>query len=93
MKLLALIAAGIVILFILICLSAREKEEYKILKLLGYFFISTLGFKTSNYVVPTGVIFAGLIMYRDRTNRLSKILASGLGLSIVVLNMFYTVIK
>ncbi|WP_027364472.1 hypothetical protein [Desulfotruncus alcoholivorax] len=93
MKLLASLAAGVVILFCLICLSAREKEEYKVLKLMGYFLISTLGFKTSNFVVPTGVIFAGLIMYRDRANRLSKILVSGLGLSIVVLNLFYTVIK
>ena len=93
MQLLLFIALGIALLFILICLTAREQEEFKILKLLGYFLISTLGFRAAHWVIPTGIIFAGLIMYRDRTNIRSKVLAAALGLAIIVLNTFYSLMK
>lgn len=80
--------AGAATALLLLTLTARDEEQYKGLKLLGYFFISTLGFKVSRYIIPTGIIFAAFLIYRTRLNRLSKILAAVLGLVFTAINVY-----
>jgi hypothetical protein len=83
-----LLYAGAAAVLMLMSLTAREQEQYKGLKLFGYFFISTLGFKVSQYIIPTGIIFAAFLIYRTHLNRLPKILAAGFGLIFTAINVY-----
>lgn len=75
---------------ITINIRTKENEPHKGLKILSYFFLSTLGFKASQYIIPipTGLFLAVILIYRTKINQLSKALAAGLGLAFLIANAF-----